>query len=98
MRTGKPCLSGSGSPFMPTASSASRFGSFNACSGVPIVMLSALVDFTASAPALTPASSSRSRIGMPSHVALPTYEPPTGFETQVSVMRRSIIRRLRRSS
>ena len=80
---------------MPTASIASRFGSSSAPSGVPMVMLSALVDFTASAPSWTPASSSRSRTGTPSQrgVAQRTL-PPTGFETQVSVIRRSIIRRL----
>jgi hypothetical protein len=39
-----------------------------------------------SASALAPANRSTSRIGMPSHTALPTSPPPTSFETQVSVI------------
>ena len=57
---------------MPTAIRASRCGSSSAWSGVPIVMSSALVDFTASARLCTPASFSRSRTGTPSQVALPS--------------------------
>ena len=97
MRTGKPCSSGSGSPFMPTAMRASRFSSVSAPSGVPMVMLSALVVLTASAPSWTPARASRSRTGMPSQAALPTYGPPTSFDTQVRVMRLSTRRSLSRS-
>ena len=98
IRTGNPCSSGSGSPFIPMATSASRSSSSRTGSGVPAVKSSALVERTASAPSRTPASRRRSPIGIPIQVALPTYSPPTGFETQVSVIRRSTRRRASRSS
>ena len=59
MRAGKPWTIGSGSPFMPMASIASR-PSVTAAIGVPAVNPSALVDSSASAPSWTPASSSSS--------------------------------------
>ena len=43
-----------------------------------------------SAPGSGSASSSSSRSGAPIQRALPTYGPPTWFETQVSVMSRSM--------
>ena len=85
MRTGNPCSIGSGSPFIPMASSACRSGSVSASSGVPAVKPSSLVESTMSAPACGPASASRSRIGKPSQRALPARSPPTSLDTQVSV-------------
>jgi hypothetical protein len=51
MRTGKPCSSGSGSPFMPMAKMALR-SSCSTASGVPAVKPSMLRDSTMSAPAV----------------------------------------------
>ena len=76
MRTGKPWAKGSGSPFMPTASSASR-PSMTSSTGVPIVMPSTerATSWSACPPrdgGWTPASSSRSARRTPSQRALPT--------------------------
>ncbi len=98
IRAGNPWASGSGSPFMATATIAPRPSSSSADNGVPAVKSSALVDFTASAPSCTPASRSRSRNGTPIQVALPRYSPPTGLDTHVSVIRCSTSRRESRSS
>ncbi|MCY1233620.1 hypothetical protein D9M72_461700 [compost metagenome] len=89
-RTGKPCSSGNGSPFMPTASRASRV-SVNASRGVPAVQPSLLRDSTMSAPLCGPAMASSSRTGQPSHSALPMRSPPTSLETQAMVMWRSVM-------
>ena len=70
MRAGKPWVTGSGCPFMPTAISAFR-PSRIACSGVEIVMPSVPVDSTWSAPALIPARRSRPASGTPSQRAFP---------------------------
>ena len=87
-RAGNPCLAGSGSPFIATATSASR-SSVSACTGVEIVIPSVEWLRIWSAPVRTPARSSRSRVRTPSQRAPPTYGPPTSFETQVRVMSRS---------
>ncbi len=58
--------------------------------GVPMVMPSTSVLKIWSTPSLTPAISSRSVRRTPIQRAPPTYGPPTLFETQVSVMSRSI--------
>jgi hypothetical protein len=84
MRQGKPCSIGSVWPFIATASMdclPSRTDSV----GVPMVMPSMDVDRIWSAPLCTPARRSSGASGVPSQRALPQYEPPTGFETQVSV-------------
>ena len=86
MRTGKPCSSGSGSPFMPTARMASSPSSVSDSSGVPAVNPSTLRDRTMSAPDCGPARRSTSRTGTPSHVALPSSSPPTSFDTHVRVI------------
>ena len=96
MRAGNPWTMGSGWPFMPMATMASR-PSVTAASGVPAVNPSALVDSRASASSCTPASSSSSDRSTPSQVALPARSPPTGLDTHVSVIRRSTSRRLSRS-
>ena len=54
--------------------------------GVPEVNPSTDVHSSCSAPARMPASRSRLARLAPIHSALPTYGPPTGLETQVSVM------------
>ena len=84
MRTGNPCSSGSGSPFMPTASKAFR-PSRSTSSGVEAVNPSALLDSTMSAPGSGRARSSTCRIGSPSQRALPARSPPTALDTQVKV-------------
>ena len=89
IRTGKPWTIGSGSPFIATASIASR-PSIATAVGVPTVNPSTERPTIWSAPGSGSASSSSSRSGAPIHRALPMYGPPTGFETQVSVMSRSI--------
>jgi hypothetical protein len=88
IRTGKPCSIGSGSPFMPTASIASRPSRTTAV-GVPIVMPSVDVPTIWSAAACTPASRSSGASAAPSQRAVPTRSPPTSLETQVIVMSRS---------
>ena len=88
---------GSGSPFMATASSASR-PSMIADTGDPHVQPSAEVLKSCVAPGCTPASSSRSASRAPRQTALPTSEPPTSFDTHDSVTSRSIIGRARRSA
>ena len=85
MRAGKPCATGSGWPFIATASSASR-PSITVCTGVPEVNPSTEVHISWSAPALIPASRSTARRLAPSHFALPMYGPPTGLDTQHKVM------------
>ena len=97
MRTGKPCSTGNGSPFIPNASRASR-PSVIVATGVPDVHPSADVLFSWSASGCTPASSKMSASGTPSHFALPISLPPTSFDTHVSVMSRSTTLRFRRSS
>ena len=72
-------------PFIATASIASR-PSMTVCTGVPEVKPSTEVQNSCSAPARMPASRSRLATLAPIHSALPTYGPPTGLETQVSVM------------
>ena len=70
MRAGNPCATGSGWPFIPTASSA--FGpSMMAVRGVEMVIPSVAADSTWSAPARTPARRSSPASGTPSHLALP---------------------------
>ncbi len=97
MRTGKPCSSGSGSPFMATASIASR-PSVTADVGVLQVQPSTERLRTCSAPACTPASSSSGASRTPVQRAVPTYGPPTSLDTQVRVMSRSTSGRRSRSS
>ena len=70
IRAGNPCSTGSGWPFMATASSASR-PSRTVCTGVPQVYPSAEVDRIWSAPARGRASRSRLARLAPSHLALP---------------------------
>ena len=70
MRTGKPCSTGSGSPFMPTQSSGSRPSS-SAAIGVPIVMPSTERASSWSAPGRTPTSRSSGASGTPSQRAVP---------------------------
>ena len=68
---------------MPMASMASR-SSCRTSSGVEALKPSMEVESTMSAPSLGRAIFSTSRMGMPSHLALPARLPPTGLETQVS--------------
>ena len=89
MRTGNPCSSGSGSPFISTASIASR-PSITTAVGLPTVNPSTERETSWSAAGSTPASSSKGFSGTPTQRALPMYGPPTSFETHVSVMSRSI--------
>ena len=89
MRTGNPCSSGSGSPFISTASIASR-PSITTAAGLPTVNPSTERETSWSAAGSTPASSSKGFSGTPTQRALPMYGPPTSFETHVSVMSRSI--------
>lgn len=101
IRTGKPWSKGSGSPFMPRASIASR-PSMTVSTGVPMVMPSTerVMIWLAGPPrdgGFTPASRSRSASRTPIHRALPTYGPPTSLDTQVRVMSRSMISRRNRS-
>src|ERR1700722_1583017 len=86
VRTGKPCATGGGWPFIAIASSASRWLSIAVATGVPEGKPSKEVQNNWVPPDLMPASCSSARRLAPSHFALPTYGPPTGFETQVSVM------------
>ena len=97
MRTGKPCSSGRGWPFIPIASIASR-PSITTDTGEPAVQPSDERLTNWSEPAATPASASRSRSGTPIQRAEPAYWPPTSLDTQVRVMSRSIIGRARRSA
>ena len=76
MRTGKPWAKGSGSPFMPTASIASR-PSITVSTGLPMVMPSTdrATSWSAGPPrdgGRTPASRSRSASRTPIQRALPT--------------------------
>src|SRR5215469_5146373 len=84
MRTGKPCSTGSGWPFIATASRASR-PSITTWTGVPEVNPSTDVHSSMDAPLLTPACRKRDPREAPSHLALPMYGPLTGLETQHSV-------------
>jgi hypothetical protein len=70
IRTGKPCATGSGVPFMATASSASR-PSRTVASGVPEVNPSVEVHSSWSAPARGRAARSRLARLAPSHLAFP---------------------------
>ena len=88
---------GSGSPFIATASSASR-PSMIAATGEPHVQPSADVLNSCVAPGCTPTSSSRSASSAPRQTALPTSEPPTSFDTHESVTSRSTMGRARRSA
>ena len=97
IRAGKPCATGSGAPFMPTATSASR-PSITTLVGAPIVMPSTDVISNWSDASLTPASRSRSASRAPSQRALLISGPPTGFDTQQSVIQRSISGRDSRSA
>ena len=85
IRAGNPCSTGSGWPFMATASSASR-PSITVATGVPDVNPSTDVQYSWLAPALMPASRSTPASEAPSHSALPIYGPATGLDTQHSVM------------
>src|SRR6516162_8520167 len=85
IRTGNPCATGSGEPFIATASSASR-PSMTACTGTPEVNPSAEVHSNWLAPARRPAWRSRLARLAPSHRALPIYGPATGLDTQHNVM------------
>lgn len=94
MRTGKPWAKGSGSPFIPRASIESR-PSMTSSTGLPMVIPSTerATSWWAGPPfdgGLTPHWRRRSARRTPIHRALPTYGPPTSFETQASVMFRSI--------
>ena len=98
IRTGKPCTTGSGSPFMPKASIASSTSRALRV-GAPIVMPSSDRHSSWSLPGRIPFSRSRAASGTPIHRALPASAPPTSLETQVSVMSRSMTSaRPRRSS
>jgi hypothetical protein len=68
-----------------------------AWTGVPEVNPSAEVATIWSAPCRMPASRSRPARLAPSHLALPMYGPPTGLDTQHSVIQSSISGRLSRS-
>ena len=84
MRAGKPCATGSGVPFMATATRASRpsitvgdrRAGGEAVHGGAQQLVRARLD---------PAIRSRLARLAPSHLALPMYGPPTGLDTQVSV-------------
>ena len=89
IRTGKPWMTGSGSPFIPKASIASSTSSALRV-GAPIVIPSSDRHSSWSLPGRIPFSRSRDASGTPIHRALPTSAPPTSLETQVSVMSRSI--------
>src|SRR5215471_1337615 len=81
MRTGNPCATGRGVPFIATASRASRPSSA-AWTGTPEVNPSTEVHSSWLAPARIPAWRSRLARLAPSHRALPMYGPPTGLDTQ----------------
>ena len=89
MRSGKPCSTGSGSPFMPKASIASSTSSA-ARVGVPMVMPSVERQTSCVLSDRMPFSRRRAPSGTPSQRALPARTPPTSLETQVSVTSRSI--------
>src|SRR5215470_19689341 len=80
-RAGNPCATGSGAPFIATATSASR-PSITTCTGVPEVNPSTDVHSSWLAPDRIPALRSRLARLAPSHFALPIYGPATGLETQ----------------
>ena len=87
MRTGKPCSSGSGSPFIATASIASR-SSVSApagCRRSSRRRRSAAPHRRPSETRLRPAGRRRRT---PLQRALPISSPPTGLETQLSVIQR----------
>ena len=84
-RAGNPCSTGSAAPFIATATSASR-PSRTTDSGVPDVNPSVDVHSSCDAPACGRASRSSEASDAPSHLALPMYGPPTGFDTQHRVM------------
>src|ERR1700733_7746929 len=84
-RAGNPCAVGSAAPFMATATSASRPSS-TTDSGVPEVKPSTDVHSSWSAPGCGPADRTSDARDAPSHLALPMYGPPTGLDTQHSVM------------
>ncbi|MNI53936.1 hypothetical protein D3C73_1087970 [compost metagenome] len=96
IRTGYPCSTGSGSPFMPMASMASR-SSWRTSNGVDALKPSMDVESTMSAPSFGLALARTSRMGRPSHLAFPANFPPTGFDTQVRVTCDSIRSASRRS-
>ena len=89
IRTGNPCSSGSGSPFIPTASSASRL-SVRTSSGVPAVQPSVLRDSTMSAPASAPPWPAAHGRANRASSALPIRSPPTSLDTQAMVTCRSV--------
>ena len=89
MRSGKPCSTGSGSPFIPNASIASSTSSAERV-GVPMVMPSVERQTSCVLSAWIPFSRRMAPSGTPSHRAVPARTPPTSLETQVSVTSRSI--------
>ena len=92
MRTGNPWVNGRVSPFIETASIASR-PSIATDVGVPTVKPSTERVTIWSASGCTPASSSSGFSGTPIHRAFPMYGPPTSFDTHASVMSRSMTSR-----
>ena len=68
------------------------------CTGVPEVNPSTEVHRSCSAPARIPAARSSLDRLAPSHSALPMYGPPTGLDTQHSVIQSSSSGSLSRSS
>ena len=89
IRSGKPCSTGSGSPFIPNASIASSTSSAERV-GAPMVMPSVGAAHSWCCPGRIPFSRRMAPSGTPSHRAVPASTPPTSLETQVSVTSRSI--------
>src|SRR6516162_8502298 len=84
-RAGNPCSTGSAAPFIATATRASR-PSITTDRGVPDVNPSADVHSNCDAPRCGRADRSSEANDAPSHLAFPMYGPPTGLDTQHSVM------------
>ena len=89
MRTGKPCTTGSGSPFIPIASIASSTSSAERV-GAPIVIPSTDRQTSCVLAVRTPFSRRNAPSGTPSQRAVPARSPPTSLETQVRVTSRSM--------
>jgi len=83
---------------MPIASSAPRASSSSTSTGVPAVKPSTLVDSSWSDSARTPASTSSSRMGTPTNLAVEMSPPPTSLDTHARVIARSTSGRRRMSS
>ena len=89
IRTGKPCSTGSGSPFIPNASIASSTSSAERV-GAPMVMPLTERQTSWELPDRMPFSRRNAPSGTPIQRAVPASLPPTSLETQVSVTSRSM--------